>query len=183
MRHRSLASQETLRARLGGCRRYGLDELPDAGRRQMSADDLFSGTEERRRRPGRSDILGRGPKNLASERLQEMGSAQRTLSSGVRGPALGVGRRISLPWVADSLCEPDRAKRHVIGLSGNITPPRRCRQGHPVHWAPAKSLRDVPPELWDLFSTNYGGHGQEHAAPGTLSEQEAFVRAFLTGSP
>lgn len=96
-------------------------------------------------------------------------------------------RKIQLPWVADTLCEPNTAGTHVFGISGIVKAPsgQPC-ESSPIHWVPrVMALGDVTPDQWRIFS----GHHQNHEAPNmllsraSLDEQRRFVREYIRGTP
>lgn len=96
-------------------------------------------------------------------------------------------RKIQLPWIADTLCEPNKAGTHVFGVSGNlITPKGQPCDASPLHWNPRViALEDAPPDLWGIFR----GHHEKHEARNMLlsraplEEQRRFVREYIHGDP
>lgn len=100
---------------------------------------------------------------------------------------LAAFRKLQLPWIADTLCEPNKAGTHVFGISGNLIPTngQPCEDS-PLHWNPRViALEDVSPSLWQIFN----GHHEKYEARNMLlsraplEEQRQFVREYIQGDP
>lgn len=96
-------------------------------------------------------------------------------------------RKIQLPWVADTLCEPNKAGTHVFGLSGNVIPTKgQPSEASPLHWSPRViALEDVSPALWRIFRGRHEKHEARNMllSRAPLEEQRRFVREYIRGTP
>ena len=100
---------------------------------------------------------------------------------------LAAFRKMQLPWIADTLCEPNKAGTHVFGISGiKKLPNGQACEASPIHWVPrVMALENVSPDLWRIFS----GHHDKHEARNmllsraSLEEQRQFVREYIQGDP